>query len=266
MNKIKIVNDNLEMANVSDDIKVEYYEKECLFAISEIKINILKSTKLNLEINLKSDSKIALNINLNDNVNLDLSIISTGVSGKIQYEYILNENSICNIEKFQNIGCIKEKIIARLQGHNANINYNFKTIASGKECYDYYIFHDFSNTISNIKNNGVCINDGIITYQVSSFVPPKISDCIVNQNNRIINLTNNKCEIKPILYIDCDEISASHSAHIGKFSDDEIFYLQSRGIDYNSALKLLISGFLKSDISNKKLLTTINKNIDSYWR
>ena len=45
-----------------------------------------------------------------------------------------------------------------------------------------------------------------------------------------------------------------------------MFYLQSRGIDYNNALKLLISGFLTSDISNKKTLKEINKNIDKYWR
>ena len=89
---------------------------------------------------------------------------------------------------------------------------------------------------SNIKNNGVCIERGNIIYQVSSFVPKEITGCIVNQNNRIINLTDNKCEIKPNLYIDSFDVEASHSALIGKFSDEEMFYIQSRGIDYNNAL------------------------------
>ena len=31
MNKIKVVNDNLELSNVSKNIQVEYYKKECLF-------------------------------------------------------------------------------------------------------------------------------------------------------------------------------------------------------------------------------------------
>ena len=70
----------------------------------------------------------------------------------------------------------------------------------------------------------------------------------------------------PNLYIDASDVSASHSALIGKFSDEEMFYMQSRGIDKDTATKLLISGFLTSDITDKKLLKEINKNIDKYWR
>ena len=86
------------------------------------------------------------------------------------------------------------------------------------------------------------------------------------QKEAIINLTNNKCEIKPNLYIDTSDVEASHSALIGKFSDEEMFYIQSRGIDYETALKLLITGFLTSDINNKKIIENINKNINKYWR
>lgn len=157
-------------------------------------------------------------------------------------------------------------ICINLDNKNSSINYNFKSIADNKETYDYYIYHNAEFTKSNIKNNSVCINNGDIIYQVSSFVPKDIKGCIVNQNNRIINLTNNKCEIRPNLYIDCLDTEASHSALIGKFSEEEMFYIQSRGISYNDTLKLLIEGFLKSDITNKDLLNYINKNINKYWR
>lgn len=266
MNKIKVVNDNLEKANVDKNIQIEYYQKECLFAINDLKINVTKSSDLEIEIDLKEDSKLNFNINVEENVILNLNIITKGKLGKIQYKYTLNENSVCNVFKFQNINSIKEMVIANLNGINADFEYNFKTISNNKETYDYHIFHNSKNTISNIKNNAVCIDDGNVIYQVSSFVPKNITGCIVNQNNRIINLTNNKCEIKPNLYIDTSDVEASHSALIGKFSDEEMFYIQSRGIDYDSALKLLITGFLTSDIDNKKIINNINKNIKKYWR
>jgi len=266
MNKIKVVNDNLEIVNVSKNIEVEYYKKECLFAINDLKINITKNSILDIEIDLKEDSKLNFDINISPNVVLNLNVITNGKLGKIQYKYTLGENSICNVTKIQNINSIKEMIIANLNGEKANFEYNFKTISSNKEAYDFHIFHNYNRTISNIKNNGVCIGDGNIIYQVSSFVPKDIKGCIVNQNNRIINLTDNKCEIKPNLYIDSYDVEASHSALIGKFSDEEMFYIQSRGIDYNSALNLLITGFLTSDIDNKKIINFINKNIEKYWR
>lgn len=266
MNKIKVVDDNLKSISVSNDISVEYYEKECLFGINEIKLVIENSSDLQIEINLKEDTKLNFNINLREGVNLNLNIITKGSLGKVQYKYNLDENSYLNVFKFQNIDSIKEMVIVKLDGENAKIDYNFKTISHNKETYDYHIFHNHKNTISNIKNNGVCIKDGLIIYQVSSFVPKDIKGCIVNQNNRIINLTNNKSEIMPNLYIDSNDVEASHSALIGKFSDEEMFYIQSRGIDYDNALKLLISGFLTSDISDKMILKEINNNISKYWR
>lgn len=265
MNKIVVVDDNLEKANVGKNINVEYYEKECLFAINEIKLNIKKDEYLEIEINLKEDTKLNFNITLEENVKLNLNILTKGKKGKVQYKYNLGKNSSCDVFKFQNVDSIKEMIVAKLK-ESSRFDYNFKTIGNNKETYDYHIFHDEKNSISNIRNNGVCIQDGIIVYQVSSFVPKNVTGCIVNQNNRIINLTNNKCEIMPNLYIDSYDVEASHSALIGKFSDEEMFYLQSRGIDSNTALKLLITGFLTSDITHKKILKEINKNIEKYWR
>ena len=266
MNKIKVVDDILELANVSKNIHIEYYRRECIFGINEIKIVVTKDSDLDIEIKLKEETKLNFNINVDENVNLNLNIVTKGKSGKVQYKYNVEKNSFVNVFKFQNIKNIKEMVIARLVGENAKIEYNFKTISNMKETYDYHVFHDANNTESNIKNNGVCIDKGLIVYQVSSFVPKDIKGCIVNQSNRIINLTNNKSEIMPNLYIDSSDVEASHSALIGKFSDEEMFYLQSRGIDYNTALKLLISGFLTSDIDNKNILKQINKNIEKYWR
>lgn len=266
MNKIKVVNGDLELVNVNQHIKVEYLKKECLFAINDLKINITKNAKLDIDIKLSENSKLNLDINIKENVKVELNILTTGEDGKIQYKYNLGENSLCNVFKFQNVVNTKEMIIANLNGINADFEYNFKTLSRSKETYDYHIFHNFNNTTSNIKNNAVCIDNGNIIYQVSSFVPKELKGCIVNQNNRIINLTDNKCEIKPNLYIDSFDVEASHSALIGKFSDEEMFYMQSRGLDYNNALKLLISGFLTSNINNKKIINLINNKIYKYWR
>ena len=265
MNKIKVVDDNLESVHINNDISLEYFKSECPFGINEIKLKVNNSQDLNVEINLKEDTRLNLEVNLKECAKLNLNILTKGFKGKIQYKYNLLKDSCLNVVKFQNIDTIKEMIIVNLNGENSKINYNFKTISNNKETYDYHIFHKCNNTLSNIKNNGVCIENGLITYQVSSFVPKNIKGCTVTQNNRIINLTNNKCEIMPNLYIDSDDVEASHSALIGKFEDDKMFYIESRGLDYNSALKLLISGFLTSDIIDKKLLKEVNNNIEKYW-
>ena len=265
MNRIIVVGDILENVIKDTNIEIEYIKKESLFAISEIKINVLENSSILINIDLKEDAKLNFNINILEKVDANINILTSGNSGKIQYKYNLGKGSKCNIIKFQNIDTIKEMISVNLNGDNSSIEYNFKTIGNNKETYDYHIFHNSINTKSLIRNNGVCIDNGSIIYQVSSFVPKNITGCSVSQNNRIINLTNNKCEIRPNLYIDNKDVEAFHSALIGKFSDEEMFYMQSRGIDKKTSEQLLIRGFLTSDIDNKEILEEVEKNIDMIW-
>ena len=152
-----------------------------------------------------------------------------------------------------------------LNGIGANIDYLFKSICTSKELYDYMIKHNTKNTISNIKNNLVNVR-GSSSIQISSSVDKNITDCTCNQFNRIINLTNNKCEIRPILYIDNDLVDANHSALIGDFEEDELFYLESRGIDRTNAYNLLIKGFLNSGIEDDKLKKKIEDDLNKYRR
>ena len=70
--------------------------------------------------------------------------------------------------------------------------------------------------------------------------------------------------IKPNLFIDENDVIASHSALIGTFSKDEIFYLMSRGIDKKEAQKLLARGLLLKGIDYYK--EKLNTIIDKYWR
>ena len=254
MSKILIEN---EKVITSEDIEYSYKEKQNIFEISEITIDIKRDQEISFKINLLEETKLVINFNLHKNVKLDLSIITTGVMSKIQYKYNLSENSNCHVEKINMVDGIREMIIANLD-EMSNIDYHFKSIASNKENYDYMIYHNGINSTSNIINNGV--NEcGSIYLQISSFVPKNIIGCSTNQYNKIINNTENKCEIRPNLYIDCSDVSANHSALIDKFSNEEIFYLESKGIKYEDATKLLTRGFLLSKITNKEIIDIINK-------
>ena len=255
MNKIEVVNNKIN-SNIDDSIILEKVQDD----INKLSIKIIKDTSLEIYYNT-INSKLDISLELNSNVKLNLFELKQGNKIKIKNKYILNENSYLKLDKFNDIDNINENIIINLNGKNSKIDYNFKTISILEEQYFLNIYHNNINTISNIKNNGVVIKEGSIVFNVSSFVPDNITGCKVKQNNRIINLTNNKCQINPNLYIDCNDVEASHSALIGTFNDSELFYLQSRGISYDDALLLLIKGFLLSNI-NKDL----DEIIDKYWR
>ena len=90
-----------------------------------------------------------------------------------------------------------------------------------------------------------------------------MKNCVIEQNTRMITLNQKKGIIVPILLIDENEVDASHSAHIGTFDEESLFYLQSRGIPLESAIYMLIKGFLIDGSNHKDILETW---IDQYWR
>lgn len=260
MNKINIVNNEIKVVDIDDSILYTFTDN----LIKTLTVQILKNTSLLIDYDFFENTKLEIVFIVNASANLKLYENKNGISSKIRTKYILNENSCLNVYKFNDINEINENIVINLDGKNSTIKYILKTISIDKEKYDLIINHNNSNTTSYIKNNGVAIKEGKIIFNVSSFVPNGNKECNVNQINRIINLTNNKCKIDPNLYIDEFDVSANHSALIGKFSEQEMFYLMSRGISREDALILLIKGFLLSDydLSNDQL----NKKIEKYWR
>lgn len=264
MNKIVVLDEIIESSKLDSSIKCELVSKKSLFEITILKIDILKDTSLNIINNVTSKAKLNIEINVHDNVNCTINEFRQGKEFKIKYQYNINTNSTLNIFKFYDMDNIKEYVQIDLNGENATMNYNFKTISKNTEKYDLVIYHNSSNTNSNIINNGVNINEGNLTFNVSSFVNKGNVKCNVIQNSRIINLTDNKCMICPNLYIDEYDVTASHSAHIGTFEYEELFYLMSRGIEKEEATYLLIKGFLLNNMS--ELLEKIEEICENYWR
>lgn len=249
MNRIIISNNQFDLNNI------EYNYKEDL--ISKLNLKVIKNTKLELIID--KEIKLDINIELLDDVKLDFAIIKK-TKTKILTKYKLNENSILNITEISDSDIINERNIINLNGKNSKINFILKTVCKNNEKYDIVINHNNIKTESNVVTNGVNIS-GNLYFTVTSYVPKGIKKCIVNQQNRIINLTDNECLIRPNLLIDEVDVIANHSALIGSFKDEELFYMQRLGIDIATANKLLIEGFIKSKI-NKNLANHFKK----YWR
>lgn len=63
---------------------------------------------------------------------------------------------------------------------------------------------------------------------------------------KVLNLKEEKITCLPELLVYSNEAIAIHSATIRTISDDELFYLNSKGIDNENAKNLIANGFLKS--------------------
>jgi len=260
MNKLIIVNDEIIEQKLDNSVSVSKKDD----FVSEIKIDIHDNTDLIIEYTSNNETKLNINFIVPKNVKCNLYELKKGKEYKLGYKYDIDENGVLNIYKINDADKINEHLILNLNGEKAKVNYLLKTISSAKEKYDLMVYHNKGNTESNIINNGVNILNGELSFVVSGFVPNGNIDCMLDQKNRIINLTDNSCVIKPNLFIDENDVIANHSAHIGKCNDDEMFYLMSRGINSKQAENLIIKGFLLNGLKwgQNEMENIINK----YWR
>lgn len=73
------------------------------------------------------------------------------------------------------------------------------------------------------------------------------------ENRNLLLSQGGKVNTKPQLEIFADDVLCSHGATIGQLSDEEVFYLQSRGLTEQKARELLVYAFTLESIESMKV-------------
>lgn len=118
--------------------------------------------------------------------------------------------------------------------------------------WDIEITHAAPNTVSKTNIKGVV--DGSARALVNGIIKvlPAATGTEAFLEERILLISENaKAEATPNLEIETDDVHCSHAATVGKIDEEEIFYLQSRGIDPEQAKDMIAEGFLKSKINGE---------------
>jgi Fe-S cluster assembly protein SufD len=72
-------------------------------------------------------------------------------------------------------------------------------------------------------------------------------------NNNLLLSRQARADSQPQLEIYADDVKCTHGATLGPIDDEQVFYLQSRGLDAAAARSLLTYGFAAEILSNVRL-------------
>lgn len=110
--------------------------------------------------------------------------------------------------------------------------------------------HHAVGTKSDILVKGVLGEGGSSVYRGVIRIDKKASGTDSYLQDRVIHLGQNALSHSvPSLFIDNNDVSASHGASVAKISPDALFYLRSRGLSRKKAEKLVVDGFLEEVLS-----------------
>lgn len=230
------------------------------------------------EIDIKNDCKIIL-VNINNDFrvharvssakNVTFSFFSINKISSVEMEFDLLENSnlIAYFADFISSDC-KMNVKVNLNGSNSSCVWNLASLSKNEEhkYADVSVIHNSPNTFCKINNFGVSKDHSKLVFSGICHIKNGSHNSKAHQNAKIM-VFDDCCDsvAKPVLKIDDNSIEASHAAVVGKISDDQLFYLTSRGLSVEQARELITFGYLKPILlgfEDDKIKEMITKRIE----
>jgi len=104
--------------------------------------------------------------------------------------------------------------------------------------------HNARDTQSDIVWRGVADqrSRGVFHGAITVAAGADGADAALSNKNLLLS-ANAEIDTQPVLEIHADEVKAAHGATVGQLDERALFYLRSRGLDLDTARRLLISAF-----------------------
>ena len=154
-----------------------------------------------------------------------------------------------------------------LNGQNAKCSVNSLSISNGKQHVDNNIVinHNTPNTYSSQFVKSILFDSSTGVFNGRTVVKKDAQKIIAHQTNKNLLLSNKaQMNSNPQLEIYADDVKCSHGSTTGELDEEALFYIQSRGISKQEAIKLIVNGFANEvvkDISNKDVFLLLQNKI-----
>ncbi len=123
------------------------------------------------------------------------------------------------------------------------------------------VYHLAKNTSSVVRSKSISKDEGITSYRGLLHIRKGALNCKSHVRCDAL-IVDNKSKSNTFPYMDVNEKESElgHEATVGKISDEQIFYLMSRGLSKESAVQMIVSGFIEPVIKALPLEYAVELN------
>jgi Fe-S cluster assembly protein SufB len=108
------------------------------------------------------------------------------------------------------------------------------------------VHHLASNTSSTVRSKSISKEGGITSYRGLIQIKKGAKNCKSHVECDALMMDNiSKSNTFPFMDVRENDVELGHEATVGKISDEQIFYLMSRGLTNEQASQMIVSGFIE---------------------
>ena len=220
----------------------------------ELTIIVSENTSIKIILEIASqdvlENTYKLNLIAKENSNVKYLLVSELESNKalLDHYFTAERYAMLNLIGAFVSNVIDAKMHVELVGEGAEVNMRAVAVSSDQHVQniDVSIVHKAPNTFGDMTNIGIANKNGKIILNGVEKIEKGMKNANAFQTLKgIITSDTAVVEVNPILLIDEYDVKAGHGATIGKIEEDQLYYLQSRGLTRAEAEKLIINGFLQ---------------------
>ncbi|GFH39611.1 Fe-S cluster assembly protein SufD [Lactococcus insecticola] len=152
-----------------------------------------------------------------------------------------------------------------LVGEGSHAELKAVAISSGKQVQgiDTRVTNYAPHSIGHILQHGVILEAGTLTFNGIGHIIKGAKGADAQQESRVLMLSDKaRSDANPILLIDENDVTAGHAASIGQVDPEDMYYLMSRGLDKDTAERLVVRGFLGAVIGEIPVKAVRDEMID----
>lgn len=232
MEKVTLTNHSFEKMDIQESKELEIYVEKN----AEASLYIATSAKVDLKcsITLEENAHLkALFWNECEGLNSECVIMA---KKDAKMELNLGEVNSGEVQSTQKI---------YLQGEGSELQLRSALAVSEKKHFEIECVHEAPYTQSNMENYAVVYEKGNFKMNDTGRILKDAYGSNSHQSSRALVLSEDQtCEITPILLIDENDVQASHATTIGQINENQLYYLQTRGLTKKQALGLITVGYL----------------------
>ncbi len=107
------------------------------------------------------------------------------------------------------------------------------------------MIHAANNTTSTIISKSISVGEGRATYRGVVHMPKGLKGCKNNTEcDALLINTNSRTDTYPAITVKGGDNFTQHEASVSKVSEEQIFYMQQRGLTEAEAMSLAVNGFV----------------------
>ena len=128
--------------------------------------------------------------------------------------------------------------------------------AAGRQHFEHRVVarHEAPQAYSNLLYKGAIQDQAHTVFYGNLIVPPGAPGTDAYQTNRNLVLNEGaRADTIPFLEIETAEVRCSHAGAVGRVDDEQVFYLESRGVPKDVAKRLIVYGFFQEVLEEIRL-------------